>query len=79
MQIHTSFACTVNVLFRKANMGQENDIRLNELISGIWRSSIALGLFAGPSIAGALYDAIGFPYESLLIIGLQIFQVNIFN
>ena len=59
---------------KKISVG--DDIRMHELISGIWRSAIALGLFAGPSIAGVLFVAIGFPNESLLILGLQLLHVK---
>ena len=30
------------------------------LVSGVWTSAFALGSFLGPSIAGVLYDQIGF-------------------
>ena len=53
-----------------------DELKVHELISGIWRAAIALGLFVGPSIAGLLYEPIGFPNECLLIIGLQLLHVS---
>lgn len=38
------------------------------LISGIWTSVFAFGAFVGPSVSGALYDAIGFRKSVLFII-----------
>ncbi|VVC34301.1 Major facilitator superfamily,Major facilitator superfamily domain [Cinara cedri] len=40
--------------------GFPNDIHTYGLLSGIWSSSFALGAFLGPTIAGILYDLVGF-------------------
>ncbi|XP_050419743.1 MFS-type transporter SLC18B1-like [Adelges cooleyi] len=42
------------------NSGFANDIHTYGLLSGIWSSSFALGAFLGPSIAGVLFDLVGF-------------------
>merc|ERR1712141_997821 len=42
------------------------------LISGLWTSVFALGAFVGPTLAGILFDAVGFPWAAMLIIGNQL-------
>jgi len=41
------------------------------LISGLWTSTFALGAFIGPTLAGILFDSIGFPLATLFVIGLH--------
>lgn len=43
------------------------------LVSGLWTSTFALGAFIGPTLAGILFDSVGFPYGTLLIIIIHIF------
>ena len=43
------------------------------LVSGVWTSSFALGNFVGPTIAGMLYDQVGFrwgtaPVQAVLLL-----------
>ena len=52
------------------------ELHVHELISGIWRGAISLGLFAGPVLSGVLYDVIGFQNASILVAGLQLFHVS---
>jgi hypothetical protein len=42
------------------------------LISGLWTSVFALGAFVGPTVAGILFDAVGFPWGTLFIIITQL-------
>ena len=42
------------------------------LISGLWTSVFALGAFIGPTLAGILFDAVGFSWAAMLIIGTQL-------
>lgn len=42
------------------------------LISGLWTSVFALGAFIGPTLAGILFDAVGFPWACLLIVITQL-------
>lgn len=53
-----------------------DELRVLELISGIWRAAISLGMFVAPSVSGALFDAIGFRAQSLLAVGLQAVNVR---
>lgn len=59
--------------------GFPNDIHTYGLLSGIWSSSFALGAFLGPSIAGVLYDLVGFEKGTYfeiclhLVLGLALF------
>lgn len=41
------------------------------LISGLWTSTFALGAFIGPSIAGMLYDIVGFGSATVFVIVLS--------
>jgi MFS family permease len=54
------------------NSGFPNDIHTYGLLSGIWSSSFALGAFLGPSIAGVLYDLVGFENGTYFEISLHI-------
>uniref|UniRef100_A0A0A9Z5S3 Major facilitator superfamily (MFS) profile domain-containing protein n=1 Tax=Lygus hesperus TaxID=30085 RepID=A0A0A9Z5S3_LYGHE len=51
--------------------GFPDDISTYGVISGLWSSSFALGAFIGPSIAGWLFDLVGFQYGSLFVISLH--------
>jgi MFS family permease len=42
------------------------------LISGLWTSVFALGAFIGPTLAGIMFDAVGFPWAAMLIVGNQL-------
>ena len=42
------------------------------LISGLWTSVFALGAFIGPTLAGIMFDAVGFPWAAMLIVGSQL-------
>jgi len=45
------------------------------LVSGLWTSTFALGAFIGPTLAGILFDSVGFPWATMLVIGVHIFVV----
>jgi len=45
------------------------------LISGLWTSVFALGAFIGPTVAGILFDAVGFPWAALFVVINQIVVV----
>jgi len=42
------------------------------LVSGLWTSVFALGAFIGPTLAGILFDAVGFPLATLVVIVSQV-------
>jgi len=42
------------------------------LVSGLWTSTFALGAFIGPTVAGILFDNIGFPWGTMFIIGIHL-------
>jgi MFS family permease len=46
------------------------------LISGLWTSTFALGAFVGPSIAGILYDSVGFRNGTMFIVLLNVIVVR---
>ncbi|XP_050309517.1 MFS-type transporter SLC18B1-like [Anthonomus grandis grandis] len=52
--------------------GFPNNLETYALVSGLWTSSFALGAFIGPSIAGILYDTVGFRYASLFIVVIHL-------
>ena len=48
--------------------GFPDNIDTHGLISGLWTSVFALGAFVGPTLAGILFDAVGFPMATSFII-----------
>ena len=48
-------------------LGLPDEISTYALASGLWNSLFSLGLFIGPSVAGILYEIIGFPWASQTI------------
>lgn len=47
-----------------------NDLQTQGIVAGMFNFSYSLGAFIGPSIAGTLYDSIGFAYGSLVVFGI---------
>lgn len=56
--------------------GFANNLETYGLISGLWTSTFALGAFIGPSIAGILYDIVGFGAATLFVIVLSAVVVS---
>ncbi|NP_001153495.1 uncharacterized protein LOC100123296 precursor [Nasonia vitripennis] len=52
--------------------GFPNNLDTYGLISGLWTSTFALGAFIGPSVAGILFDNIGFRNASMFIVILHL-------
>jgi MFS family permease len=48
-------------------------------VSGLWTSTFALGSFVGPSVAGILYDQVGFRYSTLFVIITNALLVSTFS
>jgi len=48
--------------------GFPNNLETYGLISGLWTSTFAFGAFIGPSVAGILFDTIGFRNSTLFIV-----------
>lgn len=71
---NTIFVCRFFFFFSEA--GFPNDIHTYGLLSGIWSSSFALGAFLGPSIAGILYDLVGFERGTYCEISIHILLVS---
>jgi len=62
--------------FFSSESGFPNDIHTYGLLSGIWSSSFALGAFLGPSIAGVLYDLVGFEKGTYFEISIHLALVS---
>lgn len=45
------------------------------LISGLWTSTFALGAFVGPTLAGILFDNVGFPWATLFVICIHLLVI----
>jgi MFS family permease len=56
--------------------GFPNNLETYGLISGLWTSTFALGAFVGPSIAGILYDSVGFRNGAMFIVLLNVVVVR---
>ncbi|XP_071440047.1 MFS-type transporter SLC18B1-like [Hetaerina americana] len=52
--------------------GFPNNLETYGLISGLWTSTFALGAFVGPSMAGILYDGVGFRHATMFVISLHV-------
>jgi MFS family permease len=57
--------------------GLPDNVATYSVVSGLWSSVLALGLFIGPSIAGLLYDTVGFRWGSLFVVGASALLVCI--
>uniref|UniRef100_A0A2P2HZD3 MFS-type transporter SLC18B1-like n=1 Tax=Hirondellea gigas TaxID=1518452 RepID=A0A2P2HZD3_9CRUS len=53
-------------------MGLPDNITTYGLASGLWASAFALGAFIGPSMAGIMYDRIGFGWSTTCVAGLHL-------
>ena len=51
--------------------GFPDNINTYGLVSGIWTSTFALGAFLGPTLAGYLYDLVGFPWASVVVVAMH--------
>jgi MFS family permease len=47
------------------------------MVSGLWTSTFALGSFIGPSVAGVMYDYVGFEYSTLFVVVFNFALVSI--
>ncbi|XP_046667890.1 MFS-type transporter SLC18B1-like [Homalodisca vitripennis] len=61
-------ACFTDALRDAVAHGFPNNIETYGLISGLWTSTFAFGAFIGPSVAGFLYDAIGFRNSTVFVV-----------
>ncbi|KAK7864826.1 hypothetical protein R5R35_012484 [Gryllus longicercus] len=64
--------CFIDAIRSAVAYGFPDDITTHGLVSGLWASSFALGDFIGPSVAGALFDAVGFRMATLFVIGMHL-------
>uniref|UniRef100_T1J6T3 Major facilitator superfamily (MFS) profile domain-containing protein n=1 Tax=Strigamia maritima TaxID=126957 RepID=T1J6T3_STRMM len=52
--------------------GFPDNIKTYGLLSSLWISGLSLGSFLGPILSGVFYDAIGFQYTAIIIVGMHI-------
>ena len=60
--------------FRKR--GFPDNVPTYGIVSGLWSSAFALGLFIGPSVGGALLDIFDFRTGTYCVLGSQILVVS---
>lgn len=65
-------ASFTDALRTSISYGFPNNLETYGLISGLWTSTFALGAFVGPSIAGILYDSVGFRNGTMFIVLLNV-------
>ena len=63
---------TIQILIQALAAGFPDTIDTYGLVSGLWTSTFALGAFIGPTLAGILFDSVGFPWATMLVIGVHI-------
>lgn len=56
--------------------GYPADISTYGLMSGIWASAFAFGAFVGPSVAGFLYDIVGFQKATIFVVVINVILVR---
>lgn len=66
----------IDALRSAIDAGFPDDLSTYGMLSGLWSSSFALGAFIGPSVAGILYDLVGFQYGSLFVIACHMLLVS---
>ena len=57
--------------------GFPNNLATYGMVSGLWTSSFALGSFIGPSVAGVMYDYVGFEYSTLFVVVFNFALVSV--
>ena len=74
MKFHLLIKNFVIVEFRKR--GFPDNVQTYGIVSGLWSSTFALGLFIGPSVGGALLDLADFRTGTYYVLGSQIVVVS---
>lgn len=72
----TLVPCFIDALRSSIDWGMPDDMTTYGLVAGMWASSFALGDFIGPSVAGVLFDTVGYRMGTLFII---VFQFIVFT
>jgi hypothetical protein len=57
--------------------GFPNNLATYGMVSGLWTSTFALGSFIGPSVAGVMYDYVGFEYSTLFVVVFNFALVSV--
>ncbi|XP_059490056.1 MFS-type transporter SLC18B1-like [Neocloeon triangulifer] len=65
-------SCFIDAIRSAVSGGFNNDLSTYGLISGLWASSFSLGAFVGPSVAGFLFDQVGFENATYYVLGTQL-------
>ncbi|XP_059486360.1 MFS-type transporter SLC18B1-like [Neocloeon triangulifer] len=68
-QLVASFTDALRTAFEH---GYPNNLETYGLISGLWTSTFALGACIGPSIAGCLFDSVGFRHSTTFVVGSHV-------
>ncbi|XP_063223855.1 MFS-type transporter SLC18B1-like [Bacillus rossius redtenbacheri] len=64
-------ASFTDALRTSIDYGFPNNLETYGLISGLWTSTFALGAFIGPSMAGILFDTVGFRHATMFVVALN--------
>lgn len=71
----STFSDALKTAFRH---GFAESLETYGIVSGLWTSIFAFGAFVGPSVSGALYDAIGFRQSVYFIIVWHVIVSGVF-
>jgi len=71
----TRYAVTLLLCHYRAS-GFADDMSTYGMVSGLWASFFSLGAFVGPSVAGILYDTVGFRSGTLFPVGMHVLVVS---
>ncbi|GFG40306.1 hypothetical protein Cfor_06387 [Coptotermes formosanus] len=64
--------CFIDIIRSAVASGFPDDMSTYGMVSGLWASFFSLGAFVGPSVAGVLYDAVGFRSGTLFPVGVHV-------
>jgi len=64
--------CFIDIIRSSVASGFADDMSTYGMVSGLWASFFSLGAFVGPSVAGILYDTVGFRGGTLFPVGIHV-------
>ncbi|XP_065334517.1 MFS-type transporter SLC18B1-like [Cloeon dipterum] len=70
-------SCFIDAIKSSVSAGFSDSLATYGLISGLWASSFSLGAFIGPSLAGFLFDRVGFAKATYFVLGTQLFVFTV--
>jgi MFS family permease len=64
------------IIFYHSACGFGDGLATYGLVAGLWASGFSLGAFIGPSVAGVLFDYVGFRLATYFVLTTQLLAVS---